>query len=75
MKLLLLTGNTDPAITERMAAALRQILADPELRAEFTRRGMETMPESGPTELAASIRNETLRWAPMVRASGATPEG
>ncbi|MBX9748689.1 MAG: tripartite tricarboxylate transporter substrate binding protein [Roseococcus sp.] len=63
------------AITERMAAALRQVLADPELRGEFTRRGMETMPASGPAELAASIRAETLRWAPMVRASGATPDG
>ncbi|UPY38101.1 tripartite tricarboxylate transporter substrate binding protein [Sediminicoccus sp. KRV36] len=67
--------GTPPAITERMAAALRPLLADPELRAEFTRRGMETMPVSGPAELAASIRAETLRWAPMVRASGATPDG
>lgn len=64
-----------PAITARMAAALRPILADPELRAEFTRRGMETMPDSGPAELAASIRSETQRWAPMVRASGATADG
>jgi tripartite-type tricarboxylate transporter receptor subunit TctC len=64
-----------PAITARMAAALRPVLADPELRAEFTRRGMETMPASGPAELAASIRNETQRWAPMVRASGATADG
>jgi len=64
-----------PAITARMAAALRSILADPELRAEFTRRGMETMPASGPAELAASIRSEAERWAPMVRASGATADG
>ena len=64
-----------PAITARMAAALRSILADPELRAEFTRRGMETMPMSGPAELAASIRSEAQRWAPMVRASGATADG
>ena len=64
-----------PAITERMVAALRPLLTDAELRAEFTRRGMELMPGSGPAELAASIRAETQRWAPIVRASGATPDG
>lgn len=67
--------GVSPAITERLAAALRPLLAETDLRAEFTRRGMETMPESGPAQLAASIRAETLRWAPMVRASGATPDG
>lgn len=64
-----------PSITERLVAALRPLLADPELRAEFARRGMETIQGSGPAELAASIRAEAQRWAPMVRASGATADG
>jgi tripartite-type tricarboxylate transporter receptor subunit TctC len=64
-----------PAITARMVAVLQPMLADPELRAEFARRGMEMIQASGPEELAASIRAETQRWAPMVRASGATPGG
>ena len=64
-----------PAITERMAASLRQVLGDAELGREFARRGMEVIADSGPATLSASIRAETLRWAPMVRASGATPEG
>lgn len=63
-----------PAITERMSAALRQALDNADLRAEFARRGMEIM-ITGPAELAQTIRADTLRWAPMVRASGATPEG
>ena len=63
-----------PAIIERMATALRQVLGDAELRGEFARRGMEIM-LSSPAELAAGIRADTARWAPMVRASGATPEG
>lgn len=70
----LFPAGVAPAITERMAGAMRQVLGDAELRAEFARRGLETYP-SGPTELAASIRAETARWAPMVRASGATPGG
>lgn len=63
-----------PEITARMVAALRQVLENAELQAEFTRRGMEIMLTS-PEELAATIRADTQRWAPMVRASGATPTG
>ncbi|MBY0338277.1 MAG: tripartite tricarboxylate transporter substrate binding protein [Acetobacteraceae bacterium] len=58
----------------RMAEAIRQALSEPDLRAEFARRGLEPLATS-PPELAAAIRAETARWAPIVRASGATPEG
>jgi len=70
----LFPAGVTPAITERMASAMRQVLNDPQLRAEYARRGLEAY-ASSPTELAASIRAETTRWAPMVRASGATPGG
>ncbi|MBS7810029.1 Bug family tripartite tricarboxylate transporter substrate binding protein [Roseococcus pinisoli] len=70
----LFPAGTPEPVVQRMAAALRQVLSEPELRAEFARRGMEAHPTS-PAELTASIQAETLRWAPMVRASGATPEG
>ena len=66
-------GTPEPVI-QRMSAALRQVLTDPALQAEFTQRGLEAYPSS-PAELAASLRAETQRWAPVVRASGVTPEG
>lgn len=66
-------GVPEVAVT-RMAAALRQVLAEPEILAEFTRRGLEPF-ASGPAALAAAIQAEQRRWAPVVRASGATPEG
>ncbi len=56
-----------------MVAALRPLLADPELRTEFARRGRETIQASGQAELAASIRAETLRWAPRVRPAARAP--
>ena len=64
-----------PAIIERMAAALRQVLGDAELRREFARRGMGVIANSGPAVLSASIRAGNPRWAPLERASGAAPEG
>lgn len=70
----LFPAGVAPAITGRMAAALRQVLGHAELRAEFARRGLDVM-LTGPAELAAAIRSETARWAPIVRASGATPDG
>jgi tripartite-type tricarboxylate transporter receptor subunit TctC len=66
--------GTPPAHVARMAGAIREALGDAELRAEFARRGLEPF-ASSPAELAAAIRAETARWAPVVRASGATPEG
>ncbi len=66
-------GAPDPMV-QRMAAAMHQALTEPELQAEYARRGLEAF-ASSPTELAAAIQAETVRWAPMVRASGATPEG
>jgi tripartite-type tricarboxylate transporter receptor subunit TctC len=62
------------AVLARMAAALRQVLAEPEIVAEYTRRGLEPF-ASSPAELAAAIQTEQRRWAPVVRASGVTPEG
>lgn len=66
-------GTPEPVVS-RMAAAMRQALTEPELRAEYARRGLEAFPSS-PAELAAAIQAETAKWAPIVRASGATPEG
>lgn len=66
-------GTPEPVVT-RMAAAMRQALTSPELQAEYARRGLEAY-ASSPAELAAAIQEETGKWAPIVRASGATPEG
>lgn len=64
-----------PAVAvERLAATLREVPGEAELRAEFARRGLEAMARD-PATLAAAIRDETARRARVVRASGVTPEG
>ncbi len=60
-------------VVEKLNAAMRGTLADPDVRAHLARHGVEPTPSS-PEELARFIRDETAKWAPIVRASGATPD-
>lgn len=60
-------------VTERMNAALRETLTDPAVRRNLESQGVEVTP-STPDELARFIREETAKWAPIVRATGARPD-
>lgn len=60
-------------IVDRAGAALRAALADGETAGALRRHGVDPAPSS-PEELARFIRDETAKWAPIVRASGARPE-
>jgi len=60
-------------IVARLNAAMRTTLADPEVMAHLARHGVEPLPSS-PEDLARFIRDETAKWAPIVRASGAAVE-
>jgi tripartite-type tricarboxylate transporter receptor subunit TctC len=59
-------------IVERVNTAVRAALGDARTAAELVKHGVEPTPSS-PAELARFIREETAKWAPVVRASGATP--
>ncbi|MBL6457015.1 tripartite tricarboxylate transporter substrate binding protein [Belnapia sp. T6] len=65
--------GTPPAVIARLGAAMRQVLAEPEVVQEFARRGMETLP-STPEVLGAEIEARIAQFAPIVRATGATPD-
>jgi tripartite-type tricarboxylate transporter receptor subunit TctC len=58
-------------IVARINAAMRDTMADAEVRAHLARHGVEPLPGSA-EELARFIRVETDKWAPIVRASGAS---
>jgi tripartite-type tricarboxylate transporter receptor subunit TctC len=60
-------------IVERLNAAMRATLADHEVVSHLGRHGVEPLPSS-PEELARFIREETAKWAPIIRATGATPD-
>jgi tripartite-type tricarboxylate transporter receptor subunit TctC len=60
-------------IVARLNAAMRSTLADPEVLSHLARHGVEPLPSS-PEQLAQFIRDETIKWAPIVRATGATAD-
>jgi len=62
---------TPRPIVEKIAAEVAGIMASEETRQLFLAQGAE--PEAmGPDAFAAAIRSESERWAPVVKASGAT---
>jgi tripartite-type tricarboxylate transporter receptor subunit TctC len=62
-------ARTSEATVRQLNAAINKALAAPELRERFMRLGLE--PTGGtPADLAAVMKRDTERWAPVVKASG-----
>ena len=60
-----------PAITEKLNAVIVGALADPDLRARLQTEGATPVGDT-PAAFAAFVREDIARWAPIVKASGAT---
>ncbi len=60
-------------VVQRLNAAMRATVTDHEIASHLARHGVEPL-QSSPEELARFIREETAKWAPIVRATGATAE-
>ncbi|HTP73460.1 MAG TPA: Bug family tripartite tricarboxylate transporter substrate binding protein [Burkholderiaceae bacterium] len=62
-------AKTPEPVVLQLNAAINKALAVPELRERFTRLGLE--PTGGtPADLAAVMKRDSERWAPVVKASG-----
>ena len=62
-------AKTAPATIAQLNAAINKALASPDLRDRFAKLGLE--PTGGsPADLAAAMKRDTDRWAPIVKASG-----
>jgi tripartite-type tricarboxylate transporter receptor subunit TctC len=62
-------ARTPTATIQQINAAINKALATPELRERFGRLGLE--PTGGsPADLAAIMKRDGERWAPVVKASG-----
>jgi tripartite-type tricarboxylate transporter receptor subunit TctC len=62
---------TPPAVVERLNRDLNTTLALPQVRGRLTELGVELGRAFSPAETRDFIRAETVKWAPIVRASGA----
>ena len=62
-------AKTPDATVKQINAAINKALTSPELRERFGKLGLE--PTGGsPADLAAAMKRDTERWAPIVKASG-----
>jgi tripartite-type tricarboxylate transporter receptor subunit TctC len=66
-------SRTPEAIVDKLAAAIHRALATPEMQERLAFGGSKATPMS-PREFAAFIAEDTARWAPAIKASGARVE-
>jgi tripartite-type tricarboxylate transporter receptor subunit TctC len=62
---------TPPAIVALLNRTLRDILAEPAIRAELGRRGLIPVVSDSPEKLQQFVKDEILRWGELVRQAGA----
>jgi tripartite-type tricarboxylate transporter receptor subunit TctC len=69
--LLAAPAGLEPAIGARLAEAVHGALAEPAVRERLDAAGVVSLGAMAPSAIAAFVAEETARWAPVVRASGA----
>jgi tripartite-type tricarboxylate transporter receptor subunit TctC len=70
---LLAPAGTPPDVIDRLSAETAKVTAQPELKQLFATMGMEPMTSTA-DQLAAFMRSESVKWAKVVRDSGAKAE-
>jgi len=63
-------AGTPAPIVQRLATEVAAITASTDVAVKFAAIGAETLP-GGPVQLAAMVKDDLARWAPIVKASGA----
>jgi tripartite-type tricarboxylate transporter receptor subunit TctC len=66
-------AGTPPVIVDKLAGAIQKAMATDEMKDKFALGGSKAI-SSTPREFAAYIKEDTERWAPVIRASGARVE-
>jgi len=67
---ILAPAGTPPAVVARLNAEIVQVLGQAELREQFAAAGLEPLP-STPEHLEQLIKAETVKWAKVIKESGA----
>ena len=68
-----LPGKAAPDLVARLNAALKSALASKDVADGLGTFGLEAM-SSSPSELAALLKKDTAKWAPIVKAIGFTAD-
>jgi tripartite-type tricarboxylate transporter receptor subunit TctC len=65
-------AGTPPDIVQRYNTAIRKILSKPDVKERLASLGFDTITDKSPEQFGAFIKSEIAKWAPIVKASGAT---
>jgi tripartite-type tricarboxylate transporter receptor subunit TctC len=63
-------GGTPAAIVKALAAASHDISIKPDFQQKLVEDGFEPLTNSGPEQAAKFVREELVRWIPVLKASG-----
>jgi tripartite-type tricarboxylate transporter receptor subunit TctC len=63
-------GGTPRPIIDEIARASHQVMADREFQRRLILAGFEPVIDSGPEQTATFIKQELVRWTPLLKASG-----
>ena len=63
-------AGTPRSIIEQVAGATHQVMADQQFQQRLILAGFEPVTDSGPEQTAKFIRDELVRWTPLLKASG-----
>jgi len=66
-------AGTPPSIVEKLSATIQQAMATREMQDKYATGGSKAIATT-PQQFAAYIKEDTERWAPSIRASGAKVE-
>src|SRR5258706_8370251 len=66
-------AGTPPSIVEKLSAAIQRAMATTEMQEKYAAGGAKAIATT-PQQFAAFIKEDTERWAPAIRASGARVE-
>lgn len=67
------TGGTPKPIVDRLNAEIRRIVATPEVTGSLLAQGAEPASDT-PEEFAAIVRADVVKWAKIVKETGAKPD-
>ena len=68
---ILAPAKTSPAVVRQLSTAINKALEDPTVLKRLQDAGVDPTPGSTPEKLAAFIKSELAKWAPIIKASGA----
>ena len=67
-------AGTPAPVIGRLFSAIRQALADPQLRAQYQSGGSEVEVSASPEEFAGFMQAETAKWTRLIKLTGAKAE-